>query len=291
LEAILIRLARDRDPRRGQAEVAHDELILPAAVREEDGEAPAGVRSALTRHLAFEGCRLDGRSRQRLVVGARDGAGDDVGGRADLSHAGERRAERAERDEQPTGRAWYHSVGSGAVHGIYERGATPVELLRLWRGRRGVVHAPEIDRATATRVDADDHEELLPVLGAEVVLGHLPAPGDLALDDEIVALPTGFDLDVPAALHGLLELAAVAVQHQSAPAIGREGEGRVGRHYRERGGGPEREVHRLTHPLPLLVAHVGAPPSPAAGPKPATPPSEATPPTAATPATAASVPG
>ncbi len=46
-EAILVRLARDRDPRRGQAEVAHDELILPAAVREEDGEASAGVRGPL----------------------------------------------------------------------------------------------------------------------------------------------------------------------------------------------------------------------------------------------------
>src|SRR5205823_1837970 len=111
-EAILIRLARDRDPRWGQAEVAHDELVLPAAVREEDGEASTGVRGPLARHLGFERRRLDDRSRQRLVVGARDGTGDDVGGRADLSRTGERRDERAESDEQPAGQAWHHGAAS-----------------------------------------------------------------------------------------------------------------------------------------------------------------------------------
>src|SRR5438477_392169 len=155
-EAILICLTRDRDPRRGQAQVAHDELVLAAAVREEDGEASARVRGALTRHLGFERRRLDGRSGQRLVVGAGDSTGDDIGRGADLSRDG-RRAERGESDQQPAGRAWHHGAGSGEVHEVYEGGRKPVELLRLWRARRGGVHAPEIAGTTTTPVDADNH--------------------------------------------------------------------------------------------------------------------------------------
>ena len=120
-EAILIRLARDRDPHRREAKVAHDELVLPTAVGEKDGKASPGVRGALTRHLGFERRRLNDGSRQRLAVGPSDAPGDDIGGRADLGRAGERRAERAEGDEQPAERAWHHSVGSGAVHGYTSR--------------------------------------------------------------------------------------------------------------------------------------------------------------------------
>src|SRR5439155_13072886 len=285
-EAILIRLARDRDPRRGQAEVAHHELILPAAVGEEDGEASAGVRGALARHLGFEGRRLDDCARQRLVVGARDGTGDDVGGRAHLSRAGERRGERTESNEQPAGRAWHHSVGSGEVHRIYERGAKPVELLRLWRARRGVVHAPEVDGTTTAPVEADDHVELLAVLRTQVVLGDLAAPRHLALHYEVVALPMGLDLDVPTAVDLLLELPAVVVQHQGLAAVRCERHGRVGRDDRDGGGRMERQVHRLAHPLTLLVAHPPPPLTPAPAPKPAATPAQPT-----TPATEAAPPG
>src|SRR5437879_13385163 len=86
------------------------------------------------------------------------------------------------------------------------------------------------------------------------------------------------DLDISASVHRLFELAAVAVQHQGSPAVGFEREGRVGRHDRERSGRPEREVHRLAHPLPLLVGHVGATASTPAPAKPSAPspsPSEA----------------
>src|SRR5207248_5515577 len=117
--------------------------------------------------------------------------------------------------------------GSGEVHEVYEGGRKPVELLRLWRARRGVVHAPEIAGTTTTPVDADDHVLLLAILRAKVVLGHLATAGDFALHDEIVALPVSFDLDVSASLHGLLELAAIAVQHEGSARVGREGERRV----------------------------------------------------------------
>jgi len=46
-----------------------------------------------------------------------------------------------------------------------------VELLR----RSPVVHTPELDRAPAPSFEADDHVQLLPILRAEVVFGHLPS--------------------------------------------------------------------------------------------------------------------
>src|SRR2546425_2624302 len=243
----------------------------------------AGVRAALARHLGFEGRRLDDCARKRLVVGARDGTGDDVGGRAHLSRAGERRGERTESNEQPAGRAWHHSVGSGEVHRIYERGAKPVELLRLWRARRGVVHAPEVDGTTTAPVEADDHVELLAVLRTQVVLGDLAAPRHLTLHYEVVALPMGLDLDVPTAVDLLLELPAVVVQHQGLAAVRCERHGRVGRDDRDGGGRMERQVHRLAHPLTLLVAHPSPPLPPP--PPPQTPPTSPrpTPPATRTP--------
>src|SRR5438552_3034889 len=83
--------------------------------------------------------------------------------------------------------------------------------------RGAVVHTPELDRAAPSALELDDHEQLLAVLGAEIVLGDLPASRDLALDHEIVAQPTSLDLDVPASLYFLGDLPAVVVEYQRPP--------------------------------------------------------------------------
>src|SRR5207249_8466335 len=90
----------------------------------------------------------------------------------------------------------------------------------------------------------------------------------------------GLDLDVPTAVDLLLELPAVVVQHQGLAAVRCERHGRVGRDDRDGGGRMERQVHRLAHPLTLLVAHPAPPPTPPPAPKPAPPPAQ--PPTPAT---------
>src|SRR5438552_2167243 len=78
-----------------------------------------------------------------------------------------------------------------------------MQLLR----RRPVVHPPEFDRAAPSALELDDHIQLLPGLRAEVVLRDLPATRDLALDHEIAALPVALDLDIPASIHYLSDLA------------------------------------------------------------------------------------
>src|SRR3989475_2140524 len=83
-----------------------------------------------------------------------------------------------------------------------------MQLLR----RRPVEHPPEFDRAAPSALELDDHIQLLPVLRAEIVLRNLPATRDLALDHEIAALPVALDLDIPASIHYLSDLAAVVVE-------------------------------------------------------------------------------
>src|SRR5438128_5278511 len=141
---------------------------------------------------------------------------------------------------------------------------------RLLRGR-SVVHAPELERATPPALELDDHVQLLPVLGAEIVLGDLPATRDLALDHEIVALPAALDLDVPASLHHLGDLPAVTVQYQGRAPVRPKRDARIGLPDRECGGRIEHQLRRLAHPLALLVAH----PSAAAPLTAAAPPAEA----------------
>src|SRR2546421_651044 len=130
-----------------------------------------------------------------------------------------------------------------------------MQLLR----RRPVVHPPEFDRAAPSALELDDHIQLLPVLRAEIVLRNLPATRDLALDHEIAALPVALDLDIPASIHYLSDLAAVVVEYQCRAAVRPERKARIGLDDHERGGSIEHQLHRLVHPLALLVAH----PSPA----------------------------
>src|SRR5205823_10899965 len=59
---------------------------------------------------------------------------------------------------------------------------------------RRVVHPTELDRATTPSLEADDHEQLLPVLGAEVVLRDLPPPLPRTLHHDLVPWPWRFDL-------------------------------------------------------------------------------------------------
>src|SRR5256885_7286534 len=143
-----------------------------------------------------------------------------------------------------------------------------MQLLR----RRPVVHPPEFDRAAPSALELDDHIQLLPVLRAEVVLRDLPATRNLALDHEIAALPVALDLDIPASIHYLSDLAAVVVEYHRRAAVRPERKARIGLGDHERGGSIEHQLHRLVHPLALLVAH----PSPA--------PLTAAPPTAEAPA-------
>src|SRR5438552_7721026 len=155
--------------------------------------------------------------------------------------------------------------------------------------RGAVVHTPELDRAAPSALELDDHEQLLAVLGAEIVLGDLPASRDLALDHEIVAQPTSLDLDVPASLYFLGDLPAVVVEYQRRAAIRSNRDARVGLGDRECGGRIERELHCLVHPLALLVAHSGPTPAsrPAAAPAAEAPASTKT---ATTPTTRSGVP-
>src|SRR5690348_13914629 len=60
------------------------ELVLAAAVREDDGEPSVRIGRALAGHLRFDGDRLDHGAGEGQAIGSRDGAGDDVGGGADL---------------------------------------------------------------------------------------------------------------------------------------------------------------------------------------------------------------
>src|SRR5256885_179353 len=90
-----------------------------------------------------------------------------------------------------------------------------MQLLR----RRPVVHPPEFDRAAPSTLELDDHIQLLPVLRAEIVLRTLPATRALALDHEIAALPVALDLDIPASIHYLSDLAAVVVEYQRRAAV------------------------------------------------------------------------
>src|SRR5205807_9606179 len=129
-----------------------------------------------------------------------------------------------------------------------------MQLLR----RRPVVHPPEFDRAAPSALELDDHIQLLPVLRAEIVLRNLPATRDLALDHEIAALPVALDLDIPASIHYLSDLAAVVVEYHRRAAVRPERKARIGLDDHERGGSIEHQLHRLVHPLALL----GAQPSP-----------------------------
>src|SRR2546428_2637399 len=134
--------------------------------------------------------------------------------------------------------------------------------------RRCVVHPPELDRALAPCAEADAHVQLPPILRAKVVLRDLPSTRDLAFDDEVVSLPAAFCLDIAAAFFLLGDLPAVAVEHQGRVAVQRKRQARISLGDRERRGRIEHELHRLVHPLALLVAH--------SAPRPATPtPAEA----------------
>src|SRR5256886_16032858 len=64
-EPVLVGLAGDAEPRGGHPDVAGDELVLAAAVREHDGEPPARVRGALPGELGFARGRLDDGPRER----------------------------------------------------------------------------------------------------------------------------------------------------------------------------------------------------------------------------------
>src|SRR3989454_5304990 len=139
------------------------------------------------------------------------------------------------------------------------RGQT--ELDQLLR-RSPVVHAPELDRATAPSIGLDDHEEVLAVLRSEIVLGHLPATRYFALHDEIVSLPVALYLDISGPLDLLGDLPAVAVELQRPAAVGRKRDARIALRDRESDGRLEHELHRLAHPLALLVAHPSPSPSP-----------------------------
>src|SRR2546428_8097630 len=139
------------------------------------------------------------------------------------------------------------------------RGQT--ELDRLFR-RSAVVHAPKLDRATAPALGLDDHEEVLAVLRSEVVFGHLTAARYVALHDEIVSLPVALYLDISGPLDLLGDLPAVAVELQRSAAVGRKRDARIALRDRECEGRLEHELHRLAHPLALLVAHPSPCPSP-----------------------------
>src|SRR6266568_2302141 len=91
-----------------------------------------------------------------------------------------------------------------------------------------IVNRPELDRATARSLEADDHEQLLPVLGAEVVLRDLPPTLHPTLNHEVVALPMGLDLEVAAAVHFLHQLPAVRVQQQRLAVLPGEGHRGIG---------------------------------------------------------------
>src|SRR3989441_9921917 len=94
--------------------------------------------------------------------------------------------------------------------------------------RRSIVHAPELERAAPSALELDDHIQLLPVLRAEIVLRDFPATRDLALDHEIAALPVALDLDIPASVHYLSDLAAVVVEYQRRAAVRPERKARIG---------------------------------------------------------------
>src|SRR5207244_12514582 len=93
-----------------------------------------------------------------------------------------------------------------------------------------------------------------------------------ALCPGCAALPVALELAIPASIHYLSDLAAVVVEYQRRAAVRPERKARIGLDDHERGGCIEHQLHRLVHPLALLVAH----PSPA--------PLTAAPPTAEAPA-------
>src|SRR5207253_4030206 len=109
-EPVLVGLAGDAESRGGHPDVAGDELVLAAAVREHDGEPPARVRGALPGDLGLERDRLDHGPGERLAVGARDGPRDDVGRGADLR----RRPARGNGHHQETQTPDQRSSGSHA---------------------------------------------------------------------------------------------------------------------------------------------------------------------------------
>src|SRR6266705_5914337 len=127
--------------------------------------------------------------------------------------------------------------------------------------RRYIVNAPELEGAAPSALELDDHIQLLPVLRAEIVLRDLPAIRDLALHHEIVALPVALDLDVPASVHYLGDLAAVVVEYQRRAAVRPERKARIGLDDHECGRCIEHQLHRLVHPLALLGAHPSPAPS------------------------------
>src|ERR1700694_5530521 len=183
--------------------------------------------------------RERGPQESRAELGARDGVGGDPGGVVVRGPADQAGAQ-----------------------------AAPEALLHdLSRLLRRVVDAAKRDIATPSAVEAHDDEELLPLAGALVILVDLPSPRDTALDHEVVPLPAALDVHRPFALARRLAAnpAAVGKQPQGVP-IGYE------RHTRIRGGDHEGrrrgedELHRLTHPRALLVAHAARPATVAAAP-------------------------
>src|SRR5690349_3164527 len=135
-----------------------------------------------------------------------------------------------------------------------------------------VVHAPELELAPEP-VHAHDDVQLLPVLRLEVIFRHLSAARHLPLQHEVVTLPVSLDLEVSAALDVLLELASVTVDEQGGARVRREQHRRIGSGDRQRRRGLERELHRLMHAGPLLVAHsAAAAPPPIATASPPEPP-------------------
>src|SRR5256712_3664019 len=122
-----------------------------------------------------------------------------------------------------------------------------------------VVHPPEFDRAAPSTLELDDHIQLLPARRGELALRAFPATRALALAHETAALPVALDLDIPASIHYLSDLAAVVVEYQRRAAVRPERKARISLDDPECGGCIEHQLHRLVHPLALLVAH----PSPA----------------------------
>src|SRR5207247_11198133 len=101
---------------------------------------------------------------------------------------------------------------------------------------------PELEGAAPSALELDDHIQLLPVLRAEVVIRDLPATRDLALDHEIAALPVALDLDIPASVHYLGDLAAVVVEYQRRAAVRPERKARISPSDHSCGGRTEQQL-------------------------------------------------
>src|SRR5438309_4853600 len=117
-EAVFVGVALQGRLLRLPPQVARGHLILTAAVRKQDGVAPAGIGGGAADDLGFEGRRLDDDAGERCAVLVRDEAGDDVGRRADLALEGA--GEKEERQD------------SGGGHGA---DATHDMIRRRWRRR------------------------------------------------------------------------------------------------------------------------------------------------------------